>query len=65
MGRPSSYLTPSPEAKQGAEGLVLGGGGDLLLHREVGQKHLDFGGSHLLGMARVVEENVPFDPGDL
>jgi hypothetical protein len=45
--------------------VVVGGGSDLLLHREVRQKGLDVGASHRLGMACVVEENVPFDPGDL
>ena len=53
------------EEQQGAKGLVLGGSSDLLRHRDVGQKRLDVGGSHLLGMARVVEEHVPFDPGDI
>ena len=53
------------EEQQGTEGLVLGGGGDLLLHGEVRQKRLDVCASHILGMACVVEENVPFDPGDI
>ena len=53
------------EEQQGAEGLVLGGGRDLLLHREVRQKGLDVRGSHVLGMALIVEENVSFDPGDI
>jgi hypothetical protein len=39
------------EAQQGAEGLVLGGGGDLLLHGEVRQKRLDVCASHVFGMA--------------
>jgi hypothetical protein len=41
----------------------LGGGGDLLLDREMRQKGLDVCASHSLGMAFVVEDNRPFDPG--
>jgi hypothetical protein len=52
------------EAQQGAEGLVLGGGGDLLLHGEVRQKRLDVCASHVFGMACAVEEHIPLDPGD-
>jgi hypothetical protein len=43
---------------------VLGRGGDLLLDREMVQKGLDVCASHLLGMACVVEEHIPCDPGD-
>jgi hypothetical protein len=53
------------EEQSGTKGLVLGGGGDLLLDREVGQERLDCRGSHVLGMACAVEEHVPFDPGDI
>jgi hypothetical protein len=53
------------EAQQGAEGLVLGRGADLLLHSEVRQKGLDVCASHVFGMAVSWKHNVPFDPGDL
>jgi hypothetical protein len=53
------------EEQQGTEGVVVGGGRDLLLHREVRQKGLDVRGCHVLGMALVVEDNRPFDPGDV
>jgi hypothetical protein len=43
----------------------VGGGRDLRLDREMRQKRLDVSASHLLGMACVVEEHVPFDPGDI
>jgi hypothetical protein len=43
----------------------VGGGRDLRLEREMRQKRLDVGASHSLGMACVVEEHVPVDPGDL
>jgi hypothetical protein len=52
------------EAQSGTEGLVVGGGGDLLLHRERRQQGLDVCASYLLGMACVVEEQIPSDPGD-
>jgi len=40
----------------------LGGGGDVLLHGQVGQKGLDFPAAHLLRVSFVVEQNVPLDP---
>jgi hypothetical protein len=43
---------------------VLGGGGDLVLDREMVQQGLDVCASHLLGMACVVEEQLPCAPGD-
>jgi hypothetical protein len=46
------------EEQSGTEGLVLGGGGDRLLDREMRQKGLDVCGSHVLGMACVVEEQI-------
>jgi hypothetical protein len=53
------------DAQQGTEGLVVGGGGDLLLNHEVRQKRLDVCASHVFGMALSWKNNVPFDPGDL
>jgi len=35
------------------------------MHGKVRQKRLDFGASHVLGMAFVVKENISFDPGDI
>ena len=57
----------------GVEGLVLRGGGDLLIHGQVGQKGLDpstssghrFRSAHVLGVSFVVVENVAFDPADV
>ncbi len=33
------------EEEEGREGLVLGGGGDVSFHGEVGEEGLDFGGA--------------------
>ena len=52
------------EEPSGTEGLVVGGGGDLVLDREMVQQGLDVCASHRLGMACVVEEHLPCDPGD-
>jgi hypothetical protein len=52
------------EEPSGTEGLVLGGGGDLVLDREMVQQGLDVCAAHRLGRACVVEEHVPCDPGD-
>ena len=53
------------EEEQGAEGLILGGGGDVPLDGQVGQEGLDLRGAHLLGVALVVEEDEAFDPVDV
>lgn len=53
------------EKEQGREGLVLGGGGGLLLHREVGEEGVDLGLAHLVRMALAVEEDVPAGPRDV
>lgn len=50
------------EEEDGAECLVLGGGGDVFFDGEVGDEGLDFGGAHVFGVAFVVEEDVAFDP---
>jgi hypothetical protein len=46
----------------GAEGLVLGGGGEAALGGEVGDEGLDFGDAHVFGMAFIVEEDVAANP---
>ncbi len=55
----------SVQKQNGVEGLVLGGGGDLLIHGQVGQEGLDFRNAHVLGMSFAVIENVAFDPADV
>ncbi len=50
------------EEEDGAEGLVLGGGGDMLFTGKVGEELLDFGGAHFGGVAFAVEEDVAFGP---
>ena len=53
------------EKEQCAEGLVLGGGGDIAFHGQVGEKGLDFWGAHLGGVADIVEVDVALDPIDI
>jgi hypothetical protein len=53
------------QKEQGAQGLVLGGGGDLALHGEGRQERGDFGGAHLGRVALAVEEDVALDPVDV
>lgn len=50
------------EEEDSGEGLILGGGGDILFDGEVGDEGLDFGGAHVFGVVFVVEEDVAFDP---
>lgn len=50
------------EEEDGAEGLILGGGGDVLFGGEVGDECLDLGRAHVFWVAFVVEEDVAFDP---
>ena len=50
------------EEDDGAECLILGGGGKLFLGGEVGDEGLDFFCAHIFGMAFVVEEDIAFDP---
>jgi hypothetical protein len=45
------------EEEEGAEGLVLGGGGDIVLHGQVSEKGFDLRCAHLGGMTFVVEKN--------
>jgi hypothetical protein len=53
------------EEKQGAQGLVLGGGRDFVVNGERRQERGDFGRAHLSRVALVVEEDVPLDPVDV
>jgi len=50
------------EEENGAEGLVLGGGGDVFFDGEVGDEFLDSFGAHVFGVFFVVEEDVACDP---
>jgi hypothetical protein len=50
------------EEEQGAHGLVLGGGRDLVLNGERGQEGGDLRGAHLSRVALAVEEDVALDP---
>jgi hypothetical protein len=50
----------SVQEQDGVEGLVLSGGGDLLIHGQVGQEGLDFRNAHILGMSlAVIEVDIP------
>lgn len=53
------------EEQQRAQGLILGGRGDTLLDREVGQKGFDLGQVQLLGMAFAMEQDEALDPADV
>jgi hypothetical protein len=46
------------EEQRGAEGLILGRGVDVLLHRQMGERGFDFRRAHFVGMALAVEEEV-------
>jgi len=50
------------EEKDGVERLILGRGGDVALHGQVGQVCLDLVHPHLPWMAFVVEEDEALDP---
>jgi hypothetical protein len=45
----------SVQEQDGVEGLVLRGGGDLLIHGQVGQEGLNFRNAHVLEMPFAVE----------
>ena len=51
--------------EDGAQGLVLGGGGHLLFNGQMGEEGFDFRFGHLVGMPFVMEEDVAFDPGEV
>ena len=40
----------------------MGGGSDISLDGQIGQKGFDFSAAHFVRMALVVEQNVAFDP---
>ena len=72
MGRRTRW-TPGNELKfavedvlvkeeQRTEGLVLGGGGDVAVKVEMGEKGGDFFFAHLVGMAFAVEEDEAANP---
>jgi hypothetical protein len=50
------------QKEEGAEGLVLGGGGDVVHDGEVAQEGFDFGNAHVLGMTLVMKQNVTSYP---
>jgi len=50
------------EKKDGADGLGLGGGGDVLLGGKVGEEGIDFGSAHGLRVALVMEEDISLGP---
>ena len=43
----------------------MGWGGDLLIDGEVGEEGLDLGGTHVPGVAFVLVEDEPTDPGQV
>jgi len=53
------------EEKDGAEGLVLGGGGDFFDGGEVGEELVDLGRAHFFRVALIVEEDVFCHPNDV
>ena len=50
------------EEEDSAEGLVLGGGGDMTLDGEMCDEGLDLIGAHVFGVAFIMKEDVAFDP---
>ena len=52
------------EEHQGIHGLVLGGGSDISMHRQVGQERLDlgFGGEEIFARLHTVETEESYDP---
>lgn len=53
------------EEKKGAEGLVLGGGGDVVIDGEVGEEGFDLGSAHIGRMFFAVKKDEAFDPVDV
>jgi hypothetical protein len=53
------------QEQEGAEGLVLGRGGHVLIDSQMGQKSLDLGSAHVGGMALVMEQDIACDPADV
>jgi hypothetical protein len=62
----SSLQHPAVEEQQGAEGLTLGGSGDVPLHGLVGDAPRGgFRRARIVGIAPAVEEDVTRDPADV
>jgi hypothetical protein len=53
------------EEQRSAEDLILGRRRGLLMNGQVRPTRLDFRAGHLVGIAFVLEENLPFNPGDI
>jgi hypothetical protein len=53
------------QKQEGMQGAVLGGGGDLLVQREVGEKGADLGDPHVFGVALMVQQDKAFDPTEI
>jgi len=53
------------EEEKGAEGLVLGGGGDVFLDGQVGEKGFDLGSAHVGRVTHAVEVDIAFDLADV
>jgi hypothetical protein len=63
--REVDFQDHSVQEQQGAQRLVLGGGGALPVDGEGAQETGDLGRSHVGGVTLVVEEDVAADPGDV
>jgi len=53
------------EKQESTEALILGRGGDVLVHSQVSEVFFDLGRPHLQPMPFVVEKDVAFDPVDV
>jgi hypothetical protein len=53
------------EKQKGTEGLILGGGGDVLCDGQMSQKSRNLGASHFFRMLFVVKQNVATRPGNI
>ncbi len=59
VARKTSHATRTTRRRRRNRGiLILRGGGNVLLHGQIGQKGFDFPAAHLLGVALVVEQDV-------
>jgi len=53
------------QEEERVEGLILGGGSDVLVNSQVGEEGFNFWYAHLFGMSFIVEEDKVLDPGDI
>jgi len=53
------------EEEEGAESLILGGGGDVLIDGEMGEEGFDLGGAHVGGVLFAMKEDEALDPVDV